>query len=130
MALAASPISWSSPGIPEYPLSSPYARLIEVLVTPVSVEPLACPLPHGEGSVPNLVVEIADDDAPLAIGATATPAAVTTMLNTAKIPALMPILLLIVNPHLLFIRFAPTRTGDVLLIGYPRFRLGSGPCGF
>ena len=43
-----------------------------------------------------------DEDAPLAIGATATPAAVTTMVSSAKAPALMPILLFIVNPHLLF----------------------------
>jgi hypothetical protein len=76
--------------------------LIEVLVTPVSVEPLACPLPHGEGSVPNLVVEIADDDAPLATGATATPAQVVAVITNAKVPALMTILLFTVDPHLLF----------------------------
>jgi hypothetical protein len=76
------------------------------------------------------VVEIADDDAPLATGATEIPAAIVAVIANAKVPALMPILLFIVNPHLLFIRFAPTRTGDVLLIGYPRFRLGSGPCAF
>ena len=27
------------------------------LVTPVSVAPVACPLPQGDGSVPNFVVE-------------------------------------------------------------------------
>ena len=71
-------------------------------MTPVSVEPLACPLPQGDGSVPNLVVEIADDDAPLATGATEIPAAVVAVITNAKVPALMPILLFIVNPHLLF----------------------------
>src|ERR1700676_3257874 len=72
----ASPISWSRPGAPENPRSSPYAMWIAAFVTPCSVAPLGLPRPHGEAHVPNVapagaVVEdeppfedVTDDDAP------------------------------------------------------------------
>src|SRR3974377_1184823 len=52
--LTESPISWSRPGEPEKPRSSPYPIWIAVSVTPVSVTPLALPGPHGDASVPNM----------------------------------------------------------------------------
>ena len=67
IALTASPISWSRPGLPEKPRSSPYAMLMVEFVTPSSVAPVACPLPQGDGSVPNVADE--EDDAPLDAGA-------------------------------------------------------------
>ncbi len=47
--------------------------LIVELVTPWSVAPVACPLPQGEGRVPNVVDEV-DDAAPEAPGAMSSPA--------------------------------------------------------
>ena len=54
------------------------------MVTPWSVAPVAWPLPQGDGSVPNVVVE-ADDDAPAA-GATTT-AAVVSIASTSPNPS-------------------------------------------
>ena len=63
--------------------------LIVELVTPWSVAPVAFPLPHGEGSVPNLVVET-DGDAPAAEGATTTPVAVSVVSSNATPPLACP----------------------------------------
>ncbi len=66
------------------------------LVTPWSVAPVAWPLPQGEGSVPNLVVEI--DEAPPIPGATTTPVAVSVVSNSATPTARMPMVLFIFQP--------------------------------
>jgi hypothetical protein len=65
-------------------------------VTPWSVAPLACPLPHGDGSVPN--VADADGEAPLVAGARSTPVAVSEQSNRAAPAALMPMIRVMADP--------------------------------
>src|SRR6516165_9043662 len=101
MSLMALPISWSRPGTPAKPLSSLYAMLIVELDTPLSVAPVACPFPQGEGSVPNEVVEMEEDDAPDADVGTITPAAVSVVSSRANTPARMPMILFIIDPPVL-----------------------------
>src|ERR1700677_920738 len=96
MALTASPISWSRPGLPEKPRSSPYATLMVESVTPWSVAPVACPFPQGDGSVPNVApVEV---DAPLEAGARSTPVAMSEVSNRAAPAARMPMILVMAEP--------------------------------
>src|ERR1700734_1913841 len=96
IALTASPISWSRPGLPENPRSSPYAMLMVEFVTPSSVAPVACPLPHGDGSVPNVADE--EDDAPLDAGAISTPVTVSEPSSRAAPAALMPMIRVMAEP--------------------------------
>ena len=63
--------------------------LIVLLVTPWSVVPVACPLPHGEGSVPNFVVEM-EDEAPVTEGEVTTPVAVSAVRSSANATARIP----------------------------------------
>jgi hypothetical protein len=73
--------------------------LIDVLVTPVSVAPVACPWPHGEARVPNEVFEMEDrTDAPDTEAGTTTPAAVSAESNSASPTARMPVILFMVDP--------------------------------
>ena len=71
--------------------------LIVLSVTPWSVAPVAWPLPHGEGSVPNVVVE-PDDDAPDAVGATTTPAVVNIASTSPNPSARLPRNLIMAQP--------------------------------
>ena len=96
MALTASPISWSRPGLPEKPRSSPYAMLMVEFVTPWSVAPVASPFPQGDGSVPN--VAPVEDDAPLDTGARSTPVAMSEVSNRAAPAARMPMILVMAEP--------------------------------
>src|ERR1700728_3784445 len=96
IAFTASPISWSRPGLPEKPRSSPYAMLMEEFVTPCSVAPVACPLPHGDGSVPNVADD--EDDAPLGTGARSTPVAASEASSRAAPAALMPMIRVMAEP--------------------------------
>jgi hypothetical protein len=59
--------------------------------------PVACPFPHGEGSVPNLVVEMLDE-APLIEGPATTPVAVSVVSKSANAPARMPVVFFMANP--------------------------------
>ena len=67
------------------------------LVTPGSVDPVACPLPHGEGSVPNLVEEL--DAAPPWRARSSTPVAVSVVRSSADPTTRMPVNLLIQTPR-------------------------------
>ena len=67
-----------------------------VLVTPWSVAPVACPLPHGDGNVPNFAVD--DDEAPLVAGASRTPVAMSETSNRAAPAALVPVILAMAEP--------------------------------
>src|ERR1700722_432281 len=96
IALTASPISWSRPGLPEKPRSSPYPMLMVEFVTPSSVAPVACPLPQGDGSVPKVADE--EDDAPLETGATITPVAVSEASRRAAPAALTPMIRVMAEP--------------------------------
>ena len=97
IALTASPISWSRPGLPEKPRSSPYAMLIVVLVTPWSVAPVAWPLPHGEGSVPNSWWSRTTKHADAA-GATTTPAVVNIASTSPNPSVRLPRNLIMAQP--------------------------------
>ncbi len=68
------------------------------LVTPVSVAPVACPLPQGDGSVPNDVVEIDAAPAPPTPGVISTPAAVSVVIIAAAPRARKPVTLFIIQP--------------------------------
>ena len=68
------------------------------LVTPVSVAPVACPLPQGDGSVPNVVVEIDAAPAVPTPGVTSTPAAVSVVIIAAAPRARKPVTLFIIQP--------------------------------
>src|SRR5271170_3179643 len=96
IALTASPISWSRPGLPEKPRSSPYAMLIVESVTPWSVAPVACPLPQGDGSVPKVADE--EDDTPLDAGARSTPVAISEASSRAAPAALTPMIRVMAEP--------------------------------
>src|ERR1700734_983549 len=67
------------------------------LVTPLSVVPVSCPLPQGDGSVPNLAEEVVDA-APPTPGVTSTPAAVSVVSISAAPRARRPVTLFIVAP--------------------------------
>ena len=71
--------------------------LIVELVTPWSVAPVACPLPQGEGSVPNVVVE-GDDEAPLTEGEITSPVAVSEVSSSANPTTLMAVSLFMIQP--------------------------------
>jgi hypothetical protein len=70
--------------------------LMVELVTPCSVAPVACPLPHGDGSVPNDVVD--DDVAPLVAGERNTPVAMSEVSNRAAPAARVPVILAMAEP--------------------------------
>src|SRR6516225_2639181 len=99
MSFTALPISWSRPGTPAKPLSSPYAMLMVVLVTPESVAPVAFPFPQGEGRVPNEVVETEPELAPDTGLATRTPVAVSAETNSASPMGRMHEILFILTPR-------------------------------
>ncbi len=69
-----------------------------VFVTPLSVAPVACPFPQGDGSVPNLVIEM-DDAAPATDVDVTTPAAVSVMSSNPTAPARMPVILFMPTPR-------------------------------
>ena len=83
-----------------------------VLVTPLSVAPVACPLPHGDGSVPNLAEE--DDAAPPTPGEIRTPAAVSVVSISAAPRARKPVTLFIIKPPV-----ARNRTRNRVLLRIP-----------
>ena len=115
IALTASPISWSRPGLPTKPRSSPYAMLMVELVTPSSVAPVACPVPQGDGSVPNVADE---DDAPLDTGARSTPVAVSEASSRAAPAALMPMIRVMAEPPSARTRFVglPPQNSEPALV--------------
>jgi len=65
-------------------------------VTPWSVLPPACPVPHGDGRVPN-VADVAAE-APLDAGARSTPVAVRVQSNRAAPAALVPMIRVMADP--------------------------------
>src|ERR1700686_4971313 len=73
--------------------------LIVLLVTPWPVDPVAWPLPQGDGSVPNLV-EGVDDAAPVPAGAISTPADVSATSNTPTHGPRIPVFLFMPTPCL------------------------------
>src|ERR1700753_322380 len=72
--------------------------LMVELVTPLSVAPVAWPLPHGDGRVPNVDVELAAVDAPPGTVPETTPAAVSAMSISAAPAALVPLILAMAEP--------------------------------
>ena len=68
------------------------------LVTPLSVEPVAFPLPQGDGSVPNVELDDADVDAPAAEGATSTPAVMSEASSSDAPSPRIPVILFILQP--------------------------------
>ena len=65
-------------------------------VTPLSVAPVSCPLPQGDGSVPKVAEEV--DAAPPTPGVTSTPAAVSVVSISAAPKARKPVTLFIITP--------------------------------
>src|SRR5580658_6734646 len=70
--------------------------LMVELVTPLSVAPVSCPLPQGDGSVPNVAEEV--EAAPPTPGVTSTPAATSVVSITAAPRARRPVTLFIITP--------------------------------
>src|SRR5271163_4718128 len=81
------------------------------LVTPLSVEPVSCPLPQGDASVPNVAEDV--DAAPPAPGAISTPAAVSVVSITATPRPRKPVTLFII-PNPLFTGPDPNRVQSEL----------------
>src|SRR6516165_2496585 len=71
--------------------------LIVLLVTPWSVEPVACPGPQGDGRVPNFGVDD-DEVAPLTVGEITTPAPASVVSRSATATPRMPMVVFITQP--------------------------------
>src|ERR1700722_7561044 len=72
--------------------------LMVELVPPVSVAPVACPLPQGDGSVPNVVVDMDAAPATPTPGVISTPAAVSGGIVAAAPRARKQVSLFIMQP--------------------------------